>query len=224
MGDRVKQQFDAVSSRYDAQRRMLIPCFDDFYGMAAWAADSDAAEPRILDLGAGTGLMSSFMRQRYPKAHITLTDFTASMLDKARERFAGDGRVDFVQADMTGELPEGPYDLIVSSLAIHHLRHEDKRLLFGSVKARLEEGGRFVNADQAAAESALFDQLNREQWLKDIYDGRLAAEEADASVLRREVDINAKVSEQLLWLAEAGFSSVDCVYKYRDFAVFCAVK
>ncbi|WKL01736.1 hypothetical protein Q0F98_35615 [Paenibacillus amylolyticus] len=54
----VKQLFDKVAQDYDVQRKQLIPCFDDFYGIALDLMESPLDSPRILDLGAGTGLLS----------------------------------------------------------------------------------------------------------------------------------------------------------------------
>ncbi|OXM15368.1 class I SAM-dependent methyltransferase [Paenibacillus herberti] len=223
MRDRVKEQFELAAASYDEQRRGLIPCYDDFYGSAMYAAWTDASEPRILELGAGTGLLSGMFRRKYLQANLTLMDFSSSMLAKAEQRFLDDVKVQLVEGDMTQMLPEGEYDLIVSSLAIHHLTHENKKKLFRRIRQNLAAGGRFVNADQAAAESPLFDELYRQQWLKEIYDGRVSKEAADASVRRRAEDINAKASEQLKWMREAGFSHADCVYKFREFTVFCAM-
>ncbi|WP_339278709.1 methyltransferase domain-containing protein [Paenibacillus sp. FSL W8-1187] len=223
MDEKVKEQFELAAARYDEERRVLIPCYDDFYGSALKSARTDAEKPRILELGAGTGLFSAMLRQAYPSAELTLMDFSPSMLGKARERFAADDGVRFAEGDMADGLPKGPFDLVVSSLAIHHLPHEAKRRLFRHVRGSLAAGGRFVNADQAAAESPVFDAIYRELWLEEIYDGRIRKEAADASVKRRETDINAKASEQLAWLREAGFADADVVYKFRDFAVFCAL-
>ncbi|QJC52881.1 class I SAM-dependent methyltransferase [Paenibacillus albicereus] len=223
MDEKVKEQFELAAARYDEERRVLIPCYDDFYGTALKAARTSAEKPRILELGAGTGLFSAMLRQAYPEAELTLMDFSPSMLAKARERFAGDEGVRFAEGDMSAGLPEGPFDLVASSLAIHHLPHEAKRRLFRHIRGSLAPGGCFVNADQAAAEAPVFDGIYRRTWLEEIFDGRIRKEAADASVKRRETDLNAKASEQLVWLREAGFGAADVVYKYRDFAVFCAL-
>ncbi|MCM3746701.1 class I SAM-dependent methyltransferase [Paenibacillus pasadenensis] len=223
MSGSVKKQFELAAAGYDEQRRGLIPCYDDFYGSALNAAWTDAPQPTILELGAGTGLFSGMLRRKYPQGNLTLMDFSGSMLAKAKQRFLDDDNVQLIEGNMTQGLPVGKFDLIVSSLAIHHLTHEHKRLVFRHIRERLAAGGRFVNADQTAAESPLFDELYREQWLKEIYDGRVSKEAADASVRRRAEDINAKTSEQLGWLREAGFEHADCVYKFREFTVFCAM-
>ena len=67
MENNLKKQFDEASRQYDSQRRKVIPCFDDYYGIATFFATTKMENPKILDLGAGTGLFSSFILKKYPK-------------------------------------------------------------------------------------------------------------------------------------------------------------
>ena len=115
--------FDRWVDTYDADRRVLIPCFDAFYGTAAEAAALDRPSgARVLDLGAGTGLLSSVLAGSLPDATFVLLDEAPAMLDRAVERLAPLGdRVRTVVADLREPLPEGPFDVVASALAIHHL-------------------------------------------------------------------------------------------------------
>ncbi len=85
----VKHAFDSFALEYDTQRDHVIPELQQFYGAAAWAAESPRQPPRILDIGAGTGMMSGLLLQKFPAATIVLMDFSERMLDVARQRFAG---------------------------------------------------------------------------------------------------------------------------------------
>ncbi|MEF2965588.1 class I SAM-dependent methyltransferase [Paenibacillus sp. M1] len=193
----VKTLFDAVAKDYDLQRRGLIPCFDDFYGMALSLAESDASSPRILDLGAGTGLLSGFLWHKYPQAHFTLMDLSENMLEQAKQRFQGKTNFEYVVADYTEYPFAESYDIVVSSLSIHHLTHPAKRRLFRAVYGALEDGGVFVNADQVAGNSPRADAYFRKRWLDAIGQSGLAQSAIDASVERRKVDINARLNDQL---------------------------
>jgi len=95
----VRARFDAVSRAYDGQRRKFIPCFDDFYALAVTAAETEAQTPAILDIGAGTGLLTAFLMERYPSGRYTLVDLSDRMLGVARERFADKSGVRYVAAD-----------------------------------------------------------------------------------------------------------------------------
>ncbi|NUU79356.1 class I SAM-dependent methyltransferase [Paenibacillus xylanilyticus] len=220
----VKHLFDKVAQDYDMQRKQLIPCFNDFYGMALDLMECSKDNPRILDLGAGTGLLSGMLLQKYPNARITLMDISEKMLEMARRRFADTDQVQYVVGDYTKHAFTSSYDMIISSLSIHHLTHADKKNVFGTVYKMLEPGGLFINADQVQGRTPMTDAYYRHRWLDAIHKSGLSDEAISASIERRKVDINAKLEDQLLWLEEAGFSVADCMYKYLDFVVFYAQK
>ncbi|MCR8633817.1 class I SAM-dependent methyltransferase [Paenibacillus radicis (ex Xue et al. 2023)] len=227
MGHSVKEQFDAIAKQYDRQRRQLIPCFDDFYGVAAMLAfvqNFSISGIRVLDLGAGTGLFSAFVKHKYPDAEFTLIDLSENMLQTARERFGPTSNIEYIVADYTNYDFSKTYDLVISSLSIHHLTHPGKRKLFRTVYYLLSDGGVFVNADQAMGNTTYVDTYYKQQWEAAIQLSGLSNESIAAAKERRKLDINATVNEQIVWLQEAGFADADCMYKYMDFAVFFARK
>ncbi|MDH7509949.1 MAG: methyltransferase domain-containing protein [Methanolinea sp.] len=223
--EHVKRAFDAVAAHYDAQRKYIIPDMDDFYGAAAWAADWPGNDPLVLDIGAGTGLLSALILGKFPLATLTLLDISEGMLEVARKRFLGCPRVRFVVADYSrADLP-GKYDIVCSALSIHHLEHEDKRQLFRKIYQALSPGGIFVNADQVKAPSDWLSRKYREYWDSYLALAPIDPGELEAARVRREtLDKNALLLDQVRWLAEAGFSGVDVVYKNRTFCVFVGKK
>jgi tRNA (cmo5U34)-methyltransferase len=206
------------SEAYDAPRRRLVPDFDRFYGTAVeLVAGLDVDRPRVLDLGAGTGILSASVRVAIPDAELTLLDGAAPMLAVARRRL---GDVATITADLTDPLPAGPFDAVVSALAIHHLTDDAKRDLFTRVLAVLRPGGVFVNAEQVAGASP---------WHQAQYE---AAHERDARALgtddaewaaaleRMTHDRCAPAEDQVAWLAAAGFERADMAFKRYGFAVY----
>ena len=172
----VKQAFDAAAPGYDGLRRQLIPCFDDFYGAAVDALGFPAgAAPRILDLGAGTGLLAEQVLARWPRARLTLVDLSGDMLERARERFAGRGaRVEIRTADYLRDPLGGPYDAVVSALSIHHLPDAGKRALFRRAFAALRPGGRFVDADNVLAPTPRLAARDRALWIARVRESGIA--------------------------------------------------
>jgi tRNA (cmo5U34)-methyltransferase len=223
--EHIRKAFDAVATEYDAQRMFVIPDMRNYYGAAVWAAESPCDTPTILDIGAGTGLLSAMLLEKYPAATITLLDISEKMLAVARERFCGRENVLFRTADYSKADLGGSYDLVCSSLSIHHLDSDDKRQLFVRIYDALNPGGLFVNADQVKGETPYFNQKYVEYWDEFLQSGPLTVPEISEIRRRRDtLDKNEKLSVQLGWLHEAGFCDVDVVYKNRTFIVTVARK
>src|SRR5579875_473064 len=119
MLNRTKEVFDRTASTYDRDRSLLIPGCDAFY---RWAIDLIPSwAENILDLGAGSGLLTVLVRDRFPEARIHLVDFSAPMLSLAGDRLGNDPRITYQRADYAkAPLPDG-LCAVVSSLSIHHL-------------------------------------------------------------------------------------------------------
>ncbi len=217
--------FSAHATEYTALRRRLVPCFDAFYGAAVAAIDCRSSGPvaRVLDIGAGTGLLTAAVAERYSDARFDLLDGSPEMLEEAGRRLGALAAGVHV-ADMADELPEGPFDAVVSALAIHHLEDDDKRRLFRRVQGVLRPGGVFVNADQVAGPTPELAGLYVETWERMCRELGASDAELAAAKQRRTHDRCADLERQLQWLREAGFVTVDCVYKYWEDAVLIAVK
>ncbi len=139
-------------------------------------------------------------------------DFSELMLGAARERFAGEGRIELVEHDLAEPLPSlGHFDAVVSSFAIHHLEHERKRSLYGEVFDLLEPGGVFANFEHVASPTqrlhlAFFAAIDE------------PIENEDPS------DRLLDVETQLGWLRELSFDDVDCHWKWLEMALLVGVK
>jgi tRNA (cmo5U34)-methyltransferase len=223
MTNAASELFDAQASGYEPQRRLLIPCYDAFYGTAVDALGLCASPPRrILDLGAGTGLLARRVGHAYPDAELVLLDGAPAMLEEARAILGDAAR--YVVGDFADDLPDGPWDAVVSALAIHHLHDEDKRRLFARVHGALTPGGVFANAEQVAGPSAWLDAYFvrwHEQRSKAL---GLSDEQWRATLDRMKVDRCATVEAQLTWLRAAGFGDAAALFADHRFAVLAARK
>ncbi|TCZ78284.1 class I SAM-dependent methyltransferase [Paenibacillus albiflavus] len=212
--------FDAIASNYDRQRKLLIPCFDEFYEMAAALAETDNPAPRILDLGAGTGLLSSMVLRKYPKAQLTLADCSSESLEGARLRFDQNPNINFIVTNYATHPFTGPYDMVISSLSIHQLTHPGKKQLFERIHQLLTDDGVFINADLILGNSAYSDAYSYRRWITHVNQGILTEAEIDKVMKWLELSVGAKHADYIRWMKQAGFEDADCMYKYLNFAVF----
>lgn len=222
--NRIKQQFDLIAQRYDQERKDLIPCFSDFYGTIARLATWDRSDACVLDLGAGTGLLTSFLFEQKPNWKYTLIDFSEPMLSVAKERFHGQLDVHYILADYSNHTYSEKYDVIVSSLSLHHFPDSQKQVLYRQMFDLLNPGGIFVLGDLVQAPSLSGESLYYNNWISHIENTALTENQKHGAYQRMAVDIPATVFDTLSWFNQIGFEGSDIFYKYYNFAVFRGIK
>jgi tRNA (cmo5U34)-methyltransferase len=222
----IKKGFDKGAKNYDSARKQLIPCFDDFYGTALDLVESpDKDNFKVLDLGAGTGLFSSLVFQRYPKAEFVLCDLSNAMLKEARNRFSScDAKIEYMTKNYSTEPINGQYDLIISALSIHHLTDREKEALFSKLFLSLNDNGLFINADQVLGDTALIESTYRKKWLMQVREKGVTESSLQLALERMKEDKMSTLSQQLTWLKKANFAEVNCWYKNYSFVVYSGRK
>jgi tRNA (cmo5U34)-methyltransferase len=182
--------FEWNPETYLAQMLAEIPGYDELQTAVAAATEGLEAQT-VLELGTGTGETALRVLAQHPDARWTGIDASDAMLARARERLP---HADLRLARLEDPLPSGPFDLVVSVLAVHHLDGDAKRDLFTRV-ARLTHN--FVLGDVIVPE-----------------DPNEAKIEIDW-----EYDLPSSVADQLAWLEAAGFDA-NVNYVRPDLAVF----
>lgn len=186
-------QFHFDPATYQEEIRDDIPAYDEL--QRRLLAATGAGARRILELGTGTGATAGLLLERHPGAVLIGIDESEAMLGAASARLPQDG-VELRVARLQDALPAGPFDLVASALAIHHLEAEEKADLFRRVAAVLAPGGRFVIADVVVPH--------------DPADARTA--------LTPGYDKPSAVADQLHWLVLAGLEP-ELVWEEGDLAV-----
>jgi tRNA (cmo5U34)-methyltransferase len=185
-------QFHFDPGTYLENMHSDIPVFDELQEETARATEgSDARD--VLELGVGTGETARRVLARHRGARLVGIDESEAML--AAADIEGDLRV----SRLEDPLPEGPFDLVVSCLAIHHLDAEGKRDLFHRIAAVLRPGGRFVFADVVVPQR----------------------DEDAVTPTTPGFDRPDPLADQLGWLREAGFEP-ETTWTWKDLAVIRA--
>jgi tRNA (cmo5U34)-methyltransferase len=164
-------------------------------------------EPRrLLDLGCGDGRLTALVLSCRPSIEDSVAvDCSLPMLELARERFETEPRVEVKAWDLNESIrPLGRFDLVVSGFAIHHLSDTRKQGLFREVVGQLEVDGLFINLEVVASATA----ERHAEFLAAI--GRTANDPEDQL---------APIDDQLTWMRDAGMANVDCLWRWRGFAL-----
>ena len=221
----VEEQFNFIAKEYDTNRRKFIPCFEDFYENTTRLICSNINPPEsVLDLGAGTGLLTYCWFKEYAAAEYYLVDIADKMLDVSRNRFAGLKNVQHQVLDYTKGLPDGKFDAIISALSIHHLNDAQKEELFCRIYEALPAGGIFVNYDQFCAGTIMMNNWFDSYWENQLYKSGLTDKDIEQWKERRKLDKECSVEEEIAMLRRHPFSEVQCLYTYHKFSVVLAVK
>lgn len=137
----VTAQFHSDPHTYLEQIRAAVPRYDELQDRSVEAIPFEPAH--VLELGIGTGETTRRLLERFPNAEVTGLDSSPEMVFRAREL-----GIEVRLARMEDPLPDGPWDLVISVLSVHHLTPEQKRDLFRRVQ---EQSRSLVLGDQVRA-------------------------------------------------------------------------
>lgn len=223
----VGKAFDDSVEYYDRWMKMALPRYDELFSIAV---DLIPFEPEqaidVLDLGAGTGLFSLHVWRKFPQGKFTLFDLAPKMLDVARLRFQDSpGQFQYEEMDFRNLQGQSQFDVVISSLSIHHLDQNEKRRLFSAIYHILRQGRVFINVDQIKGPTKHLRDLYWSNWLDHVRGQDASEQQIQASIERRKAyDKDDLLVDQLRWLDEAGFENVDLIYKHYFMGVFFAQK
>lgn len=219
----IRSTFSAQSREYDAQVARIIPRYEEMLDvLVSCVSPLQGQRIRAIDLGCGTGAVSRRLLDSCPGMELTCLDMAEGMLDIARQRLAGCVDVRYVLADLYEFEFDGPYDVVVSSLALHHIvTDEDKKALYQRIFDALLPRGSFYNADIVLGSDAQTQALYMERWRSFLVQ-TFSEEEVDNALMPRyyREDSPARLLDHMRWLGEVGFREVDVVWKNYNCAVY----
>lgn len=182
----------------------------------------DDARINVIDVGCGTGTIAKRIKGRYHNARITCLDFADNMLQMAGGKLGNGPGLKYVLADIRTYDFDRAYDVVASSLALHHLpTDEDKKTFYTKVSRALRPGGFFYNADVVLGQSDAWQHSYMEKWKEFMRRSVDDAEIENKWIPSYEnEDRPARLVDQIEWLKNIGLSDVDVLWKYYNFAVY----
>jgi tRNA (cmo5U34)-methyltransferase len=217
----VRDTFDRLASEYDELKLRIIPGYRKIQEMALRYS---TGATRVLELGCGTGEWAAMFLEKNPDAEYHAIEFSAKMRELAAARLSAHGnRFRLIDQDLNAPLPAGPFDVVVSFFAIHHV--DDKGRLFREVFDRLSPGRGLVFADITVAADPDLESLFLDGWIDFMRQAGLE-EERIPHVLddHRRNDLPEPVAQLLSSLRAAGFETVEVVWSWEKFALLYARK
>ncbi len=206
--------------------------------IAELATKYASGHPRILDLGSGPGDVTAGILALVPHARACLMDVSDEMIRISRDRFRGNENIRIARHNLNDDLlaamPERDFDAVVSCLAIHHIAFDKRVGLYASIREILKPDGVFINCDEFRSESSVVDQWEIDSWIEGIASRVKEQQKIDMpfdEVRKTTLALSQKMEDKpgTIWemqrdMREAGFVSVDCVWKYLNFAILIAEK
>ena len=222
----VDQFFDALTDEYAA---VIERCFPRYREMLWALLDYLPPEPmvqQILELGPGTGNLSVLLADQYPAAVIQMVDVSADSLAVCASRLGDDDRFRYRTEDFRElRFDDSQFDLVISSIAVHHLTSSEKQSLFVEIHRWLSPQGLFAYADQHAGASEDLYRRHIENWKAAAIDAGSTQPEWEMWMQHQaDHDHHDTLTDQIDWLRQAGFQIVDCPWRYLLWTVVQARK
>lgn len=221
----MKEHFEEEAKEFDKVVLNLIPFYKDMIQSMASTIPFDKGEPiQVIDIGCGTGTVAKKVKEIFTNAKITCLDFAENMIHMARAKLKDYSDISYLLCDFSEFEFDKKYDVVLSSLSLHHLG-KDKKQFYQKVFDNLANEGVFYNADVVIGSNDYLEKLYMSNW-KEYMARSLSDEEINNKWLgrHRKEGIPEKLMSHLKWLEEVGFKEIDVVWKYYKYAVFGGTK
>ena len=220
-----RQHFDLMADQYDELFITHMHAYDITHEMILTMLPFPRASAlRVLELGVGTGNLTQKLLERFPQSTVVGYDVSAEMLARARAKLApARARVQLHQGDCSQVVFPGPFDAVISAIAVHHVPPPVKPLLFHRLFAALRPGGVVVLGDAFQPATPALGERYRQLTAAEFERQGVVETPAYAAYRSRNSQPSGGAStalqKYLLWMQQAGLHNVDCVWKHFSRAV-----
>lgn len=219
----VKEHFESESADFDNLIVKLIPYYEQMIAALVDSIEFGFTDTfRVIDLGCGTGTVAKAIADRFPNAEILCLDISPKMIELATRKLCTYKNISYIVGDFCTTSFETPFDVVVSSLALHHIESDgEKREFYTSIYNSLAPSGQFFNADVVLASSAFHQTINIYKWVE-YMSKSVSMDEIQNKwlVAHKNEDRPSVLIDQLKWLEQIGFTSIDVFWKYYNFSVY----
>ncbi|MFX1314198.1 MAG: GNAT family N-acetyltransferase [Promethearchaeota archaeon] len=224
--EKIKDHFEGISFAYDNIIPKLVPYYNEMLTALINSIPFETHQQiKIVDLGSGTGNLSVLISSQFPNSKLTLIDISQNMIEFAKKKMSNVNNVEFLVEDFNSLSFTTKYDVIISSLALHHLRSdEDKVNFYTKIYDTLNKGGVFYNLDNIQGSNNYLQGIYIKEWTAFLKNNYSVDEIEKILIDHYREDCPAVLFNQLKWLDNIGFKYVDVIWKCYYFAVYGGVK
>ncbi len=214
MNKRTEEFYDEISGSYGSSIKILVPGYGEMLKLILEYLPDKFSPAVILELGCGTGNLTSLLVERFPKAQIKAADISSENIKLCKDRKIS-SRIEFFKSDFRSlNILRDTIDLIVSSISIHHLTNREKEKLFYATISWLKPKGILTFADQFRGETDYIYQKHMAKWKEFALGNGISKEEWDMWMKHQaEQDHHASLFSHVQWLKAAGYKIVDCTWR-----------
>ncbi len=225
--ENVKEHFEKEAEEFDNTILKLIPKYNEMIDSMISVIPFESSDKfKLLDLGCGTGNVTKAAKKKFPNSMINCIDIAENMIQMAKIKLEDYDDITYHVGDFSEVDFEEKFDVVVSSLALHHIKTDtDKRNFYIKIYEVLKPGGVFMNSDYVLGSSDILSKIYRKKWINYML-LNVPENEVNEKWIPKEMeeDYPAPLINHLKWLNETGYKSVDVVWKYYGYAVYCGTR
>ncbi|MFH1001121.1 MAG: class I SAM-dependent methyltransferase [Bacteroidota bacterium] len=222
----VEAFYNSISSEYTEMLNRLVPRYTEMLWMISAYIPKDLKPKRIVDLGSGTGNLTEVIANQFPYSKIFAVDLSDSILKEASKRLNKFTNISYLNEDFSRIAfePES-VDLVVSSIALHHLDDIQKVELLKKIYSWLSPQGVLIFGDQFSGSTEQHYKQHLSNW-KQISDTNKIPDSEWLMWMdhQKKHDYHTTVENYFDWCKQIGFKKSDVVWRYLLWTVFISHK
>ena len=221
----VDEFYNSISKSYTESIQRCVPRYREMLESLFAYLKPDFEPKSILELGCGTGNLTHFLTAKYPNAKITAVDISTECINECKIRLPEEN-IEYINSDFRDlELPENSFDLIVSSISIHHIDDSAKGILFRKIYSSQTKNGILSFCDQFRGETEHIYKKHIEFWKMIALEQGSSLDEWNMWMKHQEEhDFHSSLSKHLKWLEEARYKNIDCTRRFLLWTTIYAEK
>lgn len=214
----IEQMSEFFTARVDSYDNHMLTnvsgCREGYAKMAEFLPQN---VEKLLDLGCGTGLQLDEIFKIYPNIEVTGIDLTLAMLEQLRKKHP-DKKLNLIhQSYFDYNFGISNYDAAISFQSLHHFTHNMKLSLYERVFKALTDNGVYIECDYMVE-----NQSDEDHYMAENQKIRLEQGIKDGEFYHYDTPLT--IDHQIMLLKQAGFVTVESVWRVENTTILVAKK